>query len=97
MDFFYENKRIGTLKDGIFRKKVQKSKHLMRINDSWAIQLDALNQLHKQGCTEIRILETEENKVYSTPLEKIWKEGTVMHFDGDQAFLPRSEWAITQK
>ena len=96
MDFFYENKRIGTLRDGIFRKKVQKSKHLMRMNDSWGVQLDAINKLREAGCTEVRILEQEENRVYSVPLEKIWKEGTVMHFDGDQAFLPRSEWAIKQ-
>jgi hypothetical protein len=94
MDFFYKDKRIGSLKDGIFRKRVKKSKHLMRMNDSWGIQLEAVNKLKKAGCTEVRILEVEENKVYSVPLEKIWKEGKVMHFDGDQAFLPRSQWNI---
>ena len=68
----------------------------MRIHDAWGIQFDALNQLHEQGCEEIRILEEEENKVYSTPLETIWKKGTVMDYgDGSQAFLPRSQWKIT--
>jgi len=94
MDFFYNDKRIGSLKDGVFRKRVKKSLHLMKMNYSWGIQLDALNKLKESGCTEIRILEEEENKVYSVPLEKMWKEGTVMHFDGDQAFLPRSQWDI---
>jgi len=95
MDFFYEHRRIGTLKEGVFRKRVKKSKHLMRMNDSWGIQLNALNQLNDQKCTEIRILETEENKVYSVPFEKMWKESQTMMFDGEQAFLPRSEWTIT--
>jgi hypothetical protein len=96
-DFFYKDKRIGSLKEGVFRKQVKKSKHLMRMNDSWGIQLDALNKLKDSGCTEIRIWETEENKVYSIPFEKLWKEGQVMLFDGEQAFLPRSEWTITNK
>lgn len=94
MDFFYNNKRIGSLTDGVFRKRVKKSKHLMRLNDSWGIQLDALNKLKESGCTEIRILEEEENKVYSVPFEKMWKEGMVMCFDGQQSFLPRSQWVI---
>jgi len=95
MDFFYKDKRIGSLKENVFRKRVKKSKHLMRMNDSWGIQLDALTKLKSDGCTEIRILETEDNKVYTTTLENIWKNGKVMSFDGQQAFLPRSQWEIT--
>lgn len=94
MDFFHENKRIGSLKEGVFRKRVSKSKHLMRMNDSWGIQLEALNSLQKAGCTEIRILEQEDNKVYSVPFEKMWKESQVLSYDGTQAFLPRSQWDI---
>jgi len=95
-DFFHNNRMIGSLKEGVFRKRVKKSKHLMRKLNAWGIQFDALMELNKQGCTEIRILETEENKVYSTPLEVIWKQGKVENFgDGDQAFLPLSQWKIT--
>jgi len=96
-DFFYQHKRIGTLKEGVFPKQVKKSKHLFRSLDAWGIQLDALSELQKQGCTEIRIWEEEENKIYSTPFEKMWKESTVMRFEGDQAFLPRSEWKVEER
>ena len=100
MEKFYNKKgqEIGTLKDNIFRKRVKKSKHLMRKLNAWGIQLDALMELQKQGCKEIRVLEEEEQKIYSIPLEKIWKGCTVENFgDGDQAFLPISEWKVTQK
>lgn len=69
----------------------------MRMNDSWGIQLDALNSLHEKGCKEVRILETEENKIYSASFDKIFEEGITEDFgDGMQVFLPRSEWKITK-
>ena len=93
MDFFYDNKRIGSLKEGVFRKRVQKSKHRMRNTDSWGIQYEAVKKLMEQKCHTVRILETEENIIYTVPLEKIWKEGRVENWgDGDQVFLPRSQW-----
>lgn len=99
MENFY-NKRgqmIGSLNENIFRKRVKKSRHLFKMLNAWGLDLDTLNQLKESGCTEVRIWETEEDKIYSTPLEKLWKEAEVMSFDGQQAFLPRSQWTITDK
>lgn len=98
MEYFYNNKRIGTLKDGVFRKRVKKSVHLMKIMDAWAIQYETLEDLDASGCEEVRILETEENRVYSVPFAKLMKEGRVEDFgDGMQVFLPRSQWTITER
>lgn len=70
----------------------------MRLNNSWGVQLDALMKLQKEGCTEIRVLEEEEQKIYSTPLDVIMKTGTVENFgDGSQVFLSLSEWTVTDR
>ena len=92
MIFTHEGRNIGTLKEGVFRKRVKKSKHLMRIFDAWGIQYSAVQALERQ-CEEIRILEEEENIVYHIPFSKLYEEGRVEDFgDGLQVFLTRSEW-----
>lgn len=64
--------------------------------DAWGIQYEALEKLKDEGCTEIRILEEEDDRIYSVSFEKLFKEGQVHHFgDGAQVFLPRSQWTIT--
>lgn len=82
---------IGTFKEGIFRKIVNRDKHLMRIYDAWGIQYDVVSELHKLGCTEIRIRETKENVVYTIPFADFFSKSQVSNFgDGQQAFCPRS-------
>lgn len=67
----------------------------MRLNDSWGMQYDAFSKI-KDHCTEIRVLDTEENKVYTTTYQHMSKHGRVEDFgDGLQVFLPRSEWTVS--
>ena len=93
MDYHHQNKKIGTLKDNIFRKKVQLSKHLMKKYNAWGVQLDTLTAIRDKGCTEIRILDTENNKIYSVSMEDMWGNSVVENYgDGQQAFLARDYW-----
>jgi hypothetical protein len=94
MDYFNsKQQKIGSLKDGIFRKRLKKSVHLMRNSDSWAIQYDVLKKARDAGCVEVRILEIEENIIYSVSMETLWGQSQVMNWgDGQQAFLPRSKF-----
>ena len=95
-EFFYHDRHVGTLNEGIFRKRVRKSKHLLRSLNAWGIQFDTLTDLRDGGCTEIRIKDEEEHKVYAVPFNHFYRTATVENFgDGPQAFLPRNEWTVT--
>ena len=97
MDYFHNNKKIGSLVDGVYRKRVKKSKHLMRMNDAWGIQYEVLQELKQKGCTEIRVLDTEDNIVYITTMDTYFSKSQVMNWgDGQQAFLPRGEWNLIE-
>lgn len=92
MDYFYQGHKIGTLKDGIFRKRADITRHLMKKYDAWGIDFATLEKI-KDECSEIRILETTSNTVYHVPFETIYKEGFVEDYgDGRQCFLPRDKW-----
>jgi hypothetical protein len=89
----YTNKKgqvVGTLKEGIFRKIVNKERHLMKIYDAWGIDYDVLLDLKAKGCTEIRVKETKENVVYTISFGDFFGKAHVSSFgDGEQAFCPR--------
>jgi hypothetical protein len=90
----YKNKYVGTLHDDlIFRKRVRGELHRMKINDSWGIQWDVLLDLKKQGCKEVRILDIDDNTVYSASLDTLMNKARVENFgDGLQAFLNLDLW-----
>lgn len=87
-----KGQNIGYLKDGIFRKRVSKKKHLMKMFDGWGLDYELLEQLGAAGATEIRILDTDEDIVYAAPIETFMKLGIVRNFDGQQVFLPRKHF-----
>lgn len=89
----YKNKKgqgIGTLgKDRVFRKGVNSDKHLLKIMDAFGIELDVFNDLKKENCSEIRILDTKTGTIYSAKLD-VWKEHSVeRNFETTQVFLSR--------
>jgi hypothetical protein len=88
---FYVGKRnVGWLEDGVFRKVVQKSKHLFLRGDSWAIDYDVLKQLPDNG--EIRLRETEDEVIYLTTVKRMRRGGVLNLGHGAQVFLPRNYW-----
>lgn len=94
MDVIVQGKKIGTLKEKIFRKRVKGSKHLMRKLDAWGLDMDVLNELPEDG--EIRILDTDDQKIYSTSVDVFKGVGVAREFGhhGLQMFLPRKYWEV---
>jgi hypothetical protein len=97
----YRNKKgyvIGTLKDGKFRKKVVKDRHLFKIFDAWGIDSQVVEDLKKEKTEEIRILETTEDVVYSVPLEQFIEHSVEKDFgDGKQLFVSRKFFTATPR
>lgn len=85
------NKKIiaGEWKDNVFKKSVQKSKHLFKKLDAWSIQKEITDKL--PNYTEIRIKDTEDNIEYIISLLDFVKHGEVFDYGhGEQVFCPRS-------
>jgi len=86
---WYTNKkgqRIGWLSKGIFRKRVQGSKHQLQFPPAWGIDEKTFKEI--STATEIRILDTETNTVHKASY-MTWKEkGFVQNRGhGEQRFL----------
>jgi hypothetical protein len=90
---WYTNKRgqrVGELRDGIFRKKVSGSKHLLKMMDAWGIDSSIVDELEKQGVAEIRIKDIETESVYKTSLDVFLGHSVSRDFGaGEQRFLSR--------
>lgn len=92
-----KNKVVGELKDGIFRKRVKLSKHLLKMMDAWGIDKAIIDNLEMQRCKEIRILDEEYDVVYSIPFLDFKYRGIPKDFGEDaQLFVPREHFKITQ-
>lgn len=88
---------IGRMRDGIFRKLVNKKKHLMRIYNAWGIQYAVVQQI-KDECTEIRIKDISDESVYSIPFKDFMSKAHVEdHGDGMQAFCELEHFAKHEK
>ena len=85
---------VGCLKDGVFRKKVQKSKHLMRNANGWAISDSILTSLRKEECKEIRIKDTENSLIYSIEFKHFMAYSTVIGYQDVQRVLPTHYFGI---
>lgn len=87
-------KFIGTLKDGVYRKRVKQSKHLYRKLDAWGIDSEIFNHVLKEKANDIRFLDTEENIIYSVKVKYMEMNMTYLHFKPHRAqvFLPRKFW-----
>lgn len=89
-----KGKVVGQIVDGIFRKKVDKRKHLMKMFDAWGIDETIFLDLEERGCTEIRIKETTTGTIYTTTPLNFKQNSITRDFDGVQMFLPLKHWTI---
>lgn len=92
METFKNNKGqdIGWYKDGIFRKKVKESKHLLRLVDGWGIDRTVLDKLSTLGCQAIRIKCTETNTIYAISFDDFMDNAVQRDFGaGEQCFVSR--------
>lgn len=94
MKLYYNNrgKLVGEMIGGIYRSHRQSSKHLLRILDAWGIDKKILDQLKKDDCLEVRILDHDDMIVYRAPISVFDEHGVEKNFVGRQVFLPRKWW-----
>lgn len=95
---FYNNKKklIGVVSgtDNIFRKKVQGSKHLMKIFNAWGIDESILKELKEMKVETIRIKDMETNTVYQSTVDKFFEKGITRNYAGVQVFLPKTHFVV---
>lgn len=90
----FKNKKgqvIGTLKEGVFLKRVEEKKHLLRIWDAYGIQASVMDRLPSK--TMIKIID-ETGKVYRATVEDFLHNGKVKEWGdhGKQWFLSRKHF-----
>ena len=91
--YYYKNKVIGKLEDGIFFKPVDKSIHFMRKNRSWAIDLETFKDLPED--TQILLADEKNKKLYRTDQKTYYNNGTVEDWGhGRQIFLREDKFSI---
>gem|GEM_PF-1541843 len=91
---FSSGKNIGILENNIFTKKVNRSKHFLRVLQAWGSDLSVLQELKRQGCKLVRLIESS-GLIYEAPLQLIFERGIVKDLGyGPQLFLPEKEWEI---
>lgn len=86
----------GYLRNGIYRKHVNKSKHLFKAMDAWGIDKAIVDDLKILGCKTIRIKEHDENVIYTVEFSTFCELGVERTFQDTQIFLPLGYW-ITEK
>lgn len=88
-NFSKNGKLYGQLgDDNVFRKKVSARKHLMRRYNAWGIDRDVYEVLPDDS--EIRILDTDTNTVYSISKLLADERRIIGEFGfGEQAFINR--------
>jgi len=89
---------VGALHhDKAYRTVRQKNKHLLLVMDAWGIDKSIAHDLRPK-CDTLRLLDTDDNLVYSLPLETMIEKGIEKNFGfGLQLFLPRSYWTVLPK
>ncbi len=85
-----KNQRIGQLHEGIFRKRVKKEVHFMKILKSYGIEETVIQDM-KDKCKEIRILE-DGKTVYTCSMETMLDKGFIRNFGTEQRFLVIKEF-----
>jgi len=85
-NFSYNGKHIGKLEGDFFYKKVDKSKHFMKIYDSWAIDERVLKDL--APITKIYYEDIKLKTIWATTAKEWTEKGFERDFGfGKQIFL----------
>lgn len=62
---------VGAVADGVFRKTVRGSRHMLRSPRAWALDLESLRDAEGAGAVTVRIDDTESGISYSAPCSRI--------------------------
>lgn len=94
-DYFNEKGVLcGYLIDGIYRKHVKRSKHLLRVMEAWGVDKVIISDLEALKTQSIRIKDDESGIIYAVTLERFIELGVERDFGELQVFLPLKYWEI---
>lgn len=81
---------VGQVFNGAFYKRVKKSKHLLKVTDSWGIDAELMKLLEIE-CNAIKILDEDEDIMYQCTVYDYVTKGDYKHFKPHRAqmFLSR--------
>ncbi|RDV84892.1 hypothetical protein [Ammonifex thiophilus] len=88
---------VGQIKDGRFIKKVR-TRQKLRVMDAYGIDASVVEELRKQGVTEIELHEVDTGKLYNLPLP-VFLEKAVIRSIGKfppRLYLPLRYWATEE-
>lgn len=86
--FNKKGKLCGWLSTGIYRKRVDSTKHRLRVMNAYGIDKAIVDELKTLECKEIRICETDTGTVFKIGFDKFCAFGVSRTLDGEQIFLP---------
>ena len=85
MNILVKGMKIGELKDGVFYKKVRKSRHLFRKLNAWGIDGDVFTHQLKPINAKIVVYDEEEGVRYEASSKQFEEQGEWLHFKKDTA------------
>ena len=89
----FDGKPVGYIEDGILKKRVQASKHMLRIPRGWAWDKDILEEAVAEGIGKTEIFDTEEDVTFTSKIQDILEKGQeINRGHGLQVVLPISGW-----
>ena len=93
MDIKVNNKVVGKIKGGTFKKRLTASKHFLRKPPSIAFDVTSLLQAKYAGAEAIEIDELETGSIYFTTMNKVFKKGIRLNRGyGNQIALTLENW-----
>lgn len=88
-------KAVGAVRDGVFVKRVQASKHFLRKPPAVCLDLASLADAEKAGARRVEITDTETGKTYRADVRTIRQHGQKLdRGHGVQIALGLGRWAV---
>ena len=98
MDIKVNDKVVGKVKGGTFKKRLTASKHFLKKPPSIAFDITSLLQAKYAGAEAIEIDELETGSIYFTTMNKVFNKGIRLNRGyGNQLALILDEWTIINK
>lgn len=90
------NRQIGEVQNGIFKKRIQFSKHALKRPPALALSLDSLFQAECNGADRVEIFDREQKRTYRATISHIREAGQLIERAGfeQQIALALSGWTV---
>ncbi|WP_376793085.1 hypothetical protein [Thermoflexus sp.] len=86
---------VGEVRDGVFRKHVRASVHMLRRPPAWALDVESLADAERLGARVVEIVDVETGFRYRASVARIREKGFELdRGHGRQIALELEEWAV---